>query len=99
MNDHFDAQNEEYTQQLAQTKYFEKELKKAKKSTEKVMWHRNALTDQKTQRQECKRISRKFDETMKNMHVRKPCFGYKSFVAQRHAKYQDFVDGNGQLND
>merc|ERR1712107_441722 len=98
INEHFDAQNEEYKQQLAQTEYFDKELKKATRSVEKVMFSKNAIADQKTQRQEYKRISRKFNETIKTMKVRKPCFEYKSFLAHRHAKYQDFVNGNGALH-
>merc|ERR1712129_334448 len=50
-------------------------------------------------RKEIKKICVEFDNAMTEIKKRRlrPRFGYKSFLAHRHAKYQDFVNGNVPL--
>merc|ERR1712228_194104 len=91
MNEQFDAQNGQLSEYLTDINKFGKELDKIYKSTSKVAWNKNS--DKKvSNKQECKQIIRRFDDRMKSMKIYDPCLEYGSFLAHRHAKYQDFVN-------
>merc|ERR1712154_96072 len=91
------ALNAQYNQDLDVLKVKESELKQIHDKTVGSMWDKNVSI--KKMKKETMKIVNEFDEDFKKIKTRKPCLEYISYLAKRHAMYQDIMEGVKPLNE